>query len=349
VDILSVPFPNHSFIESDPNFSLLILIKVVYTICMSYILSGLLAAFVLTIVVGYTLQVKELSLTAWFGRIIGFGSVTLISAPQTILLDRKSTSAKQDDSLTNQISLRSLVEKITIPVKLNPFLFNGHVQTISVASGWSGPDCHIHYKRKSWQSDSQFYPGQFTIDFAIPPPAKPFLRDRTLPPRTNNFEENEWADFVNDYIERPLVIVLHGFLGGSHEKYIRHSLELLIAKEEKADFSVAVINARGCAYSKLTSPIMYHPQATWDLRQFVQWARREWPHRRLFAIGFSIGANVLCNYLGEEAETCELEAAVLIGNPWNLDVTNTLMVNSTMGLHVYQRSLGTAFRKMFER
>jgi hypothetical protein len=66
-------------------------------------------------------------------------------------------------------------------------------------------------------------------------------------------------------------------------------------------------------------------------------------------LGFSIGANLLCSYLGEEGESCELEAAILIGTPWNLEITNTLMVNSTLGLHIYQRALGTAFRNAFER
>lgn len=319
------------------------------TVYISYILPSLLVAFSLSIVFRHALQNKQLFFIAWFQRIIGFGSVSLTSAPQTVLLDRRSTSAEQDRSATQQFGLRSLVEQIIIPVRLNPFLFNGHGQTISVAMGWAGQDCHIHYKRKFWESNNEFYPGQFTIDFVIPPPAIPSPRDRTLPPRTHNFEGNEWDDFVKGDAKRPLVVVLHGFLGGSHEKYIRHSLELLITGGKQADFSVAVMNARGCSYSKLTSPVMYHPQATWDLRQFIEWARRQWPHRRLFAVGFSIGANLLCNYLGEEGESCELEAAILVGNPWNLDITNTLMANSILGLHIYQRALGKAFKQMFER
>lgn len=315
----------------------------------SDIVPSLLVVFLLFIIFQHSLQIRQSFFVAWLRQIIGFGSVTLTSAPQTIFLGRKSTSAEQDPSATQKFSLRSLVEQITIPVRLNPFLFNGHVQTISVAIGWAGLDYHIYYKRKNWQSDSEIYPGQFTIDFVIPQPANPSARDRTLPPRTTNFEENEWDNFVKEDAERPLVIVLHGFLGGSHEKYIRHSLELLTSEEKEADFSVAVMNARGCSYSKITSPVMYHPQATWDLRQFVQWARRQWPSRKLFAVGFSIGANLLCNYLGEEGESCELGAAILVGNPWNLDVTNTLMTNSILGLHIYQRALGTAFKKAFER
>jgi predicted alpha/beta-fold hydrolase len=313
-----------------------------------HVLASILAAFFFLT----ALRTKQLSfLVTWFRSILGFGSVKLISAPKTVLLNRKQQSnSNGEDSLdTNQFSLRSLVEKIVTPIRLNPFLFNGHLQTISVASGWNGDDCHIYYKRKVWESDSEVYPGQFTIDFVVPTPAKPLPRDRSLPPRTLNFEENEWNDLLTEDAERPLVIVLHGFLGGSHEKYIRHALELLTAGGKEADFSVAVMNSRGCSYSKLTSPVMYHPQATWDIRQFVKWAKKQWPDRRLFAVGFSIGANVLCNYLGEEGEDCQLESAVLVGNPWNFDLSNSLMTNSFLGLNIYQRSLGVAYRKAFER
>ncbi|KAI9701710.1 MAG: hypothetical protein M1820_006338 [Bogoriella megaspora] len=316
---------------------------------MSYTVLSLLAVSLLLVVFRHGLRIWHSFLVAWPQRILGFGSVSLISAPQTILLDQISKSTEKVTSATQQFSLRNLVEQITIPVRLNPFLFNGHIQTISVATGWTGSDCHIYYKRKIWQSDSEIYTGQFAIDFVIPPPDRPSPRDRTLPPRTTNFKENEWDDFIKEDIERPLVVILHGFLGGSHEKYVRHSLELLTAEGKTADFSVAVINGRGCSWSKITSPVMYHPRATWDLRQFVRWARRQWPHRRLFAVGFSIGANLLCNYLGEEGEPCELEAAVLVGNPWNLDVIDTILAKSLPGLHLYQRALGTAFKKAFER
>jgi predicted alpha/beta-fold hydrolase len=319
------------------------------TLRASHILPSLLAAFSLLIAFHRSSRLKQFFPFAIFRRIFGFGSVSLTSAAETVLLDCISDSTEQSHSSIKKLSLRSIVEKVILPIRLNPFLFNGHVQTISVAGGWAGSDCFIHYKRKIWQSDNKVYPGQFAIDFVVPPPTKPSPRDRTLPPRTHNFEEVEWDDLIKQDTERPLVIVLHGFLGGSHEKYIRHSLELLTKGGEKAEFSVAVMNARGCSYSKLTSPVTYHPQATWDPRQFIQWARKQWPKRRLFAVGFSIGANVLCNFLGEEGESCELDAAILVGNPWNLDVINTSMANSTLGLHLYQRSLGTAFKKMFER
>jgi predicted alpha/beta-fold hydrolase len=247
------------------------------------------------------------------------------------------------------ISLRQIVESVITPVRLNPLFFNGHVHTLAVALGKGGADPHIHYKRKEWESNSEFYPGHFTTDFVISKPAKPLARDRSLPPRTHNFETQEWNDFISSNNEKPLILLMHGFLGGSHEKYIRHAVDLLTASGKDTEFSAVVVNARGCSYSRLTSGIMYHPRATWDLRQVVKWARKQWPERKLFALGYSIGANVLCNYLGEEGDACELEGAVLVGNPWNLDVNNVMLQNNFFGRNLYLKSLGTQFRKAFER
>lgn len=310
---------------------------------------ALLGGLLLILVLRYRSRVENTFLFILLRRLLGLGSVRLTSSRKTITFNPKPSSVNKNGSTLGKLSLRGLVEKILIPLRLSPLFFNGHVQTICTATGTGGKNVPIYYKRRTWESDDKLFPGNYTTDFAVPTPVDAPKRVRDLPARTHHFEEGEWSKFIESDSERPLVIVIHGFLGGSHEKYVRHALELLVAGGKDAMFTVAVINARGCAYSRLTSPYMYHPQATWDVRQFVKWARAQWPQRRLFAVGFSIGANLLCNYLGEEEERCELEGAVLVANPWNLDITNTLLANSKIGLHVYQRALGTAFKKAFKR
>ncbi|KAK7730173.1 hypothetical protein SLS57_001835 [Botryosphaeria dothidea] len=69
----------------------------------------------------------------------------------------------------------------------------------------------------------------------------------------------------------------------------------------------------------------------------------------LFGIGFSLGANIMTNYLGEEGENCQLKAAVVCSNPWNLDVSSQALKNSWLGLHVYQRAMGSSMRRLFQR
>ena len=103
---------------------------------------------------------------------------------------------------------------------------------------------------------------------------------------------------------RPMLVVLHGLSGGSHETYLRHVIAPLVVtgKEEAAQevdegrgWEAVVVNSRGCARSKITSNVLFNARSTWDVRQVVQWLRKRFPNRPLFGVGFSLGANILTN------------------------------------------------------
>ena len=182
-------------------------------------------------------------------------------------------------------SLSDLCKDVTPPCGLNPFLFNGHLQTL-----WTvlkSPDIPIYYKRAIFEAEEPEYAGTFAVDFAVPPYKE---KDPTLPPRTTYFADGDLAALGSDDA-KPMLIVLHGLSGGSHEDYLRCCLEPLIA----AGWEACVVNSRGCALSRVTSPILYNARATWDVRQVVKWARKTWPSRKLFGLGFSLGANILTN------------------------------------------------------
>jgi predicted alpha/beta-fold hydrolase len=66
---------------------------------------------------------------------------------------------------------------------------------------------------------------------------------------------------------KPMLIILHGLSGGSHEIYLRHAIAPLI---EQGNWEICVVNSRGCAMSKITTGILYNARATWDVRQ-VSW------------------------------------------------------------------------------
>jgi predicted alpha/beta-fold hydrolase len=111
-----------------------------------------------------------------------------------------------------------------------------------------------------------------------------------LPERTTFFTEKEFAALTSDD-RKPMLVVLHGLSGGSHEPYVRQVVKPLTEEGWEA----CVINSRGCAQSKVTSPILYNARATWDVRQMVRWIREKFPNRSLFGLGFSLGANILTN------------------------------------------------------
>ena len=91
--------------------------------------------------------------------------------------------------------------------------------------------------------------------------------------------------------DTPMLVILHGLSGGSHEIYLRRVLKPMI----DAGWEACVVNSRGCAMSKITSGVLYNARATWDVRQVVKWLKGRFPKRPLFGLGFSLGANILVN------------------------------------------------------
>jgi len=213
------------------------------------------------------------------------------------------------------------------------------------------PGPPIHYKRKLLDSDHSVYPGTFAVDFVISQEAglesashAPKDKDNSLPERTTNFTPEEW-DRLASTDNKPMLIALHGLTGGSHEVYLRETIAPLTA----SGWSACVVNGRGCAQSRITTPQLFNSRATWDVRQTVKLLRRLFPNRPLYAVGFSLGANILTNYVGEEGESCILKAAVSCSNPWNLEICNTELRRTWLGLEVYCRTMGKNMMGLFER
>lgn len=200
------------------------------------------------------------------------------------------------------------------------------------------------------QSDHSVYPGQFAVDFVVSKEegekalAEGRGKKEDLPERTTDFTSSEW-DAMASKDSTPMIIALHGLSGGSHEIYLRETLAPLTA----SGWAACVVNGRGCALSKITTPQMFSSRTTWDARQTIRLLRELFPNRPLYAVGFSLGANILTNYLGEEGSSCILRAAVACSNPWNLEICNVVLQSTYIGLEVYCRFMGTNVKKLYER
>lgn len=186
-------------------------------------------------------------------------------------------------------TLPELCRKIVPPCNLNPLLFNGHLQTFWTAT--KNQDVPIYYRRKNFEAEDPAYMGTFAVDFVVDQHEE---TDESLPPRTVYFKDDMADGIVGSEDESPMVVVLHGLSGGSHELYLRHVLAPLVRKEG-LPWKACVVNARGCAMAKVTSKILFNGRATWDLRQVAKWLRQKFPNRPLFGVGFSLGANILVN------------------------------------------------------
>jgi len=238
--------------------------------------------------------------------------------------------------------LLKVCEESTPPCHLNPLLFNGHLQTMWTAIKNDGPP--IYYKRKIFEQEDPAYAGSFAVDFVTKPNSG---SDYTLPIRTTFFSDEEFEK-IGSLDDRPMLVVLHGLSGGSYEIYLKHVLAPLTGVDVEGKWEACVVNSRGCAMSKITSSVLYNARATWDVRQSVSWLRKKFPNRPLFGIGFSLGANILTNYIGEEGPSCMLKAAVVCSNPWNLDTGSLALQRTWIGREVYSKTMGTNMKKLIE-
>ncbi|KAL7268437.1 hypothetical protein RUND412_008946 [Rhizina undulata] len=251
-----------------------------------------------------------------------------------------ATSTVVLKTLTSTISLADFAKPTVPAFNPHPFLFNGHLQTAWTVTKWSDP-YPIYYGRKHIINSNDG--GHFAVDFVVDEFDETAVED--LPPRTRHMSPDEEVKLGSED-SKPMLIALHGLSGGSHELYLRAVLAPLVSKE--AGFTACVVNARGCALSKITTNQLFNARFTEDIRETVKFLRKTFPNRPLFAVGFSLGANILTNYLGEEGDNCVLKAAVICSNPWNLEVSSKALHRTWLGSEVYSKVMGGNLRQKLQ-
>ncbi|ANI12900.1 hydrolase [Pseudomonas citronellolis] len=113
----------------------------------------------------------------------------------------------------------------------------------------------------------------------------------------------------------PLVLAVHGLTGSSDSHYIRG---LQFAVQARGWASVA-LNWRGCSGEPNLLPRGYHSGISEDLAAVIEHLRRMRPLAPLYAVGYSLGGNVLLKYLGEQGQDCPLRGAAAVSVPFRLD------------------------------
>jgi uncharacterized protein len=120
----------------------------------------------------------------------------------------------------------------------------------------------------------------------------------------------------------PRVLLLHGLEGSSYAVYML-GLARLVAR---AGWRATAVNFRSCARDparrrRLLSPRrprLYHSGETGDVDLVARTLARREPGARLYAVGVSIGGNVLLKWLGESGARSPVEAAAAISVPFDL-------------------------------
>ncbi|KAI0705536.1 AB-hydrolase YheT [Earliella scabrosa] len=145
-----------------------------------------------------------------------------------------------------------------------------------------------------------------------------------------------------------VLLVAHGLTGGSHEAYVRAVLSRVTPSKQAGGlgFRAVVLNFRGCNGSPVVTPRLYHAGSSEDIRPVVLWICHTFPGCNIYGLGFSLGANILTKYVGEEGERCPLQGLVTLANPWNFTRGAEHLPFTFLGKHVYRYVLGGALRTL---
>jgi predicted alpha/beta-fold hydrolase len=118
----------------------------------------------------------------------------------------------------------------------------------------------------------------------------------------------------------PRVLILHGLNGSIGSPYARGILQAINNRGWRGVF----MHFRGCSGEPNRLAQSYHSGETRDLQAVITELIHREPNSPLFAIGYSLGGNVLLKWLGEIGESnvdSPLKAAVAVSIPFELAKT----------------------------
>lgn len=132
----------------------------------------------------------------------------------------------------------------------------------------------------------------------------------------------------------PIVAVVPGLANDSTSSYLKH----LVFNIAKLGWNSVVINHRGLGGISVTSDQFYNAGWTEDVREVIGYLHRKYPMAPLFAVGTSLGANILVKYLGEDKESTAIAGAAAVCSPWDL-LIGERFISRKLIQKVYDRAI----------
>jgi uncharacterized protein len=114
-----------------------------------------------------------------------------------------------------------------------------------------------------------------------------------------------------------LILLIHGVSGSEDSSYVKASAAYFL----DLGYPVVRCNLRGAGPSREYCKRQYHAGSTEDLDCIISSLPAAATAEGIVAIGYSLGANILINFLAERADTPVIQAAVAVSSPLNLALT----------------------------
>ncbi|KAJ3281884.1 hypothetical protein HDU79_010430 [Rhizoclosmatium sp. JEL0117] len=244
--------------------------------------------------------------------------VRLTHAANTVLVRRHSRTSSK---VATNVPLSSLVRSACPSLAHGrffptPWLVSGHLQTLYAGLVSKFPELRANYDRELFDLPDG---GLIAIDWN---------KNHKDMPATS-----------------PILILLHGLAGGSRETYICD----LVPYALRDNYRVAALNFRGCGNTEITTPQLYSAAHTADLRALINHIHQSYPLAPLVGIGFSLGANILLKYVGEESTKCPLIACVSVANPYDLNLGINGLHSSFIGKQLYSKVMTQSLIGIYKR
>jgi len=137
-----------------------------------------------------------------------------------------------------------------------------------------------------------------------------------------DFVDLDWLNKPDSKTIKPVLLIFHGLEGSSQSHYTR----TLMQKAKQLNWHAVVMNFRSCSGRENIRPQLYHSGETADALFFINWVKQNFPLASLFAVGYSLGGNMLLKLAGEEGSKLALDALVSVSAPVKLDESTRYMV-----------------------
>ena len=126
------------------------------------------------------------------------------------------------------------------------------------------------------------------------------------------------TDCVDGSIDKPLVVLFHGLEGNSRSHY---AMSLMRAVRE-LNWRGRVVLFRSCSGEINRLPRAYHSGDSAEIEWILRRLKSQNPHCAIYAVGVSLGGNVLLKWLGEQGEKAGeiIKAAATVSAPVDLMV-----------------------------
>lgn len=143
--------------------------------------------------------------------------------------------------------------------------------------------------------------------------------------------ELHWLHVDNP--DAPILLLLHGLEGSVQSNYIQGMLHIAKLNHWRA----VVMHFRGCQGRINTIAQSYHAGKTDDLAFALNYIHQTFPAAKgFFAVGYSLGGNVLLKFLGENPQQKMINKAVTISLPFDLKATTHFLQQGIRKYYEYR-------------